>query len=116
MDYGIQVKASSLWYTHLIHFFIFFYFITYYNTQILHHMNLTKFFRRVFQFTVVLLTFYILPALVALMISLDIDVYVGAVTHPGYAFCIGTLALVGTGFVIDEINKAENEQAIMKRF
>jgi hypothetical protein len=79
-------------------------------------MNLTKFFRRVFQFTVVLLTFYILPALVALVISLDIDVYVGAVTHPGYACCIGILALVGTGFVIDEINKAENEQAIIKRF
>ena len=49
-------------------------------------MNLTKFFRRVFQFMVVLLTFYIL------------------------------LALVGTGFVTDEINKAENEQAIIKRF
>lgn len=63
--------------------------------------NLLFFMSRSLILMTVFIFMYILPALIAFLITFDTEIYVSWVTNPGYGACMTLMSLIAVFFYID---------------
>ena len=73
-------------------------------------MTLSRILINMFKGTVIFLATYLLPGVIASIISMDLNVYVEAVTNPAYVGIIGVGCIWFAAYCLSCIIEADQEQ------